>query len=371
MALPKKIYRLFIATNIIVVIIYLLTCLVPFINTGKYWFIAITGLTFPILFFILLLFLLGWLLAKSSWCLLSIVALLISWQQLTAVFSWHFAQPFIYTKPVNNLRIFQWNVSSWDEINKVAKGGTSFRAQMFEEVKKSAADVLCFEEFFESSDTPFYRPAAPEIEKLGYPYYYYVKTHPSLGNSEMGMAIFSKTPILNTGIFNFEDFFSAQQVIYTDIKFNGKTIRVFAIHLQSVHFGKNEYVSIDEIKHRQKRGLEDSRTIIGKLKRGYKGRKFQADIVDSMVKKSPYPVILCGDFNDVPNSYTYFKVKGNMEDAFIEKGSGIGRTFRFISPTLRIDYIFADKSFKFNQYYRLNVPYSDHYGIMTDLEWRK
>lgn len=348
----------------------MLPCILPYINAGKYWYIAITGLIFPILFFIMLFFLVGWLLAKSPWFLLSLIALLLSWQQLVVVFSWHFQQPFIQSKLANTLRIFQWNVSSWDEINKVPKGGTSFRPLMFEEIKKSSADVLCFEEFFESADTPFYRPTVPEIEKMGYPYHYYVPTHPSLENSEMGMVIFSKQPILNTGIYNFEDAYSAQQVIYADINFNGKIIRVFAIHLQSVHFGKNEYLSLNEIKHRQKKGFEDSRTIIGKLKRGYKGRKFQADIVDSMVKKSPYPTLLCGDFNDVPNSYTYFTVKGNMQDAFLQKGSGIGRTFRFISPTLRIDYIFADQKFKIDQYYRLNVPYSDHFGIMADVKFR-
>ena len=366
-----KLKRFFIVLNSIAVFIYLFACLVPYIDAGKYWFISITGLIFPILFFILLLFLLVWLLAKSSWCLLSIIALLLSYQQLTAVFSWHFAQQYIHTKQKNNLRIFQWNVSSWDEINKVAKGGISFRPLMFEEVKNSGADVLCFEEFFNSVDTPFYRPTIPEIKNLGYPYHYYIPTHTALENSEMGMAIFSKQPIVNTGIYNFEDSFSAQQIVYSDINFNGDTIRVFAIHLQSVHFGKNEYVSIKELKNRQKEGLKDSRTIIGKLKRGYQGRKFQADIVDSMVRKSPYPVLLCGDFNDVPNSYTYFTVKGNMQDAFLQKGSGIGRTFRFISPTLRIDYIFADKLFKINQYYKLNVPYSDHFGIMADVELNK
>ena len=48
-------------------------------------------------------------------------------------------------------------------------------------------------------------------------------------------------------------------------------------------------------------------------------------------------------------SYTYFTVRGDMQDAFLKKGFGIGRTFSALSPTLRIDYIFADKNFKINQ----------------------
>ncbi|HJY22159.1 MAG TPA: hypothetical protein VJ279_04700, partial [Hanamia sp.] len=73
--------------------------------------------------------------------------------------------------------------------------------------------------------------------------------------------------------------------------------------------------------------------------------------------------------NDVPNSSTYFKIKDNYQDAFLKKGSFLGRTFRFISPTLRIDYILADKRFKVNQFQTIHVPYSDHYPVETDLQY--
>ncbi|MGN6246740.1 MAG: endonuclease/exonuclease/phosphatase family protein [Ginsengibacter sp.] len=87
------------------------------------------------------------------------------------------------------------------------------------------------------------------------------------------------------------------------------------------------------------------------------------------MEKSPYPVILTGDFNDVPNSNTYFTISKNMQDVFLKKGSFIGRTFRFISPTLRIDYILADKSFKVNQMRIIHVSYSDHYPVEADLQY--
>jgi endonuclease/exonuclease/phosphatase (EEP) superfamily protein YafD len=61
-----------------------------------------------------------------------------------------------------------------------------------------------------------------------------------------------------------------------------------------------------------------------------------------VIDESPYPVLICADFNDVPGSYTYTKVKKNLKDAFAEKGFGLGRTYNLIFPTLRIDYIFYD-----------------------------
>jgi endonuclease/exonuclease/phosphatase family metal-dependent hydrolase len=78
-----------------------------------------------------------------------------------------------------------------------------------------------------------------------------------------------------------------------------------------------------------------------------------------------------GDLNDVPNSYTYFTIKGDMQDAFLRKGFGIGRTFSALSPTLRIDYIFADREFKVKQFNRLVRNYSDHYMIVADMKYER
>jgi endonuclease/exonuclease/phosphatase family metal-dependent hydrolase len=342
---------------------------VPYINASKFWFISIIGLAFPLLFFAVVIFLAGWLIVRSKWYLLSLIAIVLSFQQVAVAFGWHAFQTFSITKAPGNLRVLSWNVSSWDELNKEKKGGTSYRPLMFARVKKYDADILCFQEFFETKNLAMYDATIPELQKMGYPYHYYVPSYSELKYSEMGMVIFSKYPIINTGVYDFGDWESVQQLIYTDIDFKGKTIRVFSIHLQSVRFGEREYQSLYQIKHSEKSGLKDSKTIVSKLKRGYHFRSIQADTVHNLVQKSPYPVILCGDFNDVPNSYTYFTVKGNMQDAFLQKGAGLGRTFRFISPTLRIDYIFADKKFDIQQYHRLTVPYSDHYGIMADMSF--
>ena len=364
----KSVNNIFIISNIFIVFIYLLVCLVPIINSGKFWYISLLGLVFPLLFFAVLFFFISSLLFKSKWALLSFLAFILSWQQISAVFKFYPPRSFNAVKDTNDLRLLTWNVSSWDEFNRAKRGGTSYRALMFEEVRKTNADILCFQEFLESTNPARYEPNIPELQKMGYPYHYYIRTQAVIDNTEMGMVIFSKYAIINSGSFNFNDNGTAQQVIYTDVKFKNEAIRVITIHLQSVKFGKEEYISLNEIKHSDKEGLKDSKTIISKLKRAYPFRKDQAELVNEFVLKSPYPVILCGDFNDVPNSYAYFTIRGNMQDAFLEKGSGIGRTFRFISPTLRIDYIFADKKFDVTQYHRLTVPYSDHYGIMADFK---
>jgi endonuclease/exonuclease/phosphatase family metal-dependent hydrolase len=97
-------------------------------------------------------------------------------------------------------------------------------------------------------------------------------------------------------------------------------------------------------------------------------RSKQAELVRRELDGSPYPVILCGDFNDLPNSFTYFKIKGDRNDAFLQRGFGVGRTFASLSPTLRIDYILADKTLAVEQFKKTITPWSDHYPLVADFK---
>ena len=152
---------------------------------------------------------------------------------------------------------------------------------------------------------------------------------------------------------------------------NEDTVRIYNTHLQSLQFNRKDYDRLNKIA-----GIEDSlgantRNIISKMRRGYSNRSIQARMVSDVLEDSPNPVILCADLNDVPNSYTYHTVRGTMQDAFLKKGFGIGRTFSGLSPTLRIDYIFADRRFKIMQFSRISKRLSDHYMLLADVELKK
>ena len=358
---------IFVFFNLCVIGCYLIVCVLPYINTGRYWFLALPGLIFPLIVFALLFFIVIWAFAKSKWFWVSLVVLLLGSQQIFAVFGFHASNDFEMEKAPNTLRILQWNVAAWDEYNNRAKGEISYRPLMLDLVQIQNADVLCFQEFFEPRDSIYYAKNIPEIIKLGYPYHYFVSSIEFDKEYETGVAIFSKYPIIDSAKFEYSKNSSAEHLIYADIKVDNKIFRILTTHLQSVRFEAEEYQSLSALKRSDKDGLRDSRTIISKLKRGYTYRYSQAELVRQQVEASPYPVIVCGDFNDVPNSNTYFKVKGKLQDAFLKKGFFIGRTFRFISPTLRIDYILSDKKFSVLQSQVIHVPYSDHYPVEADL----
>jgi endonuclease/exonuclease/phosphatase family metal-dependent hydrolase len=90
----------------------------------------------------------------------------------------------------------------------------------------------------------------------------------------------------------------------------------------------------------------------------------------TLLDKSPYPNIVSGDFNSVPGSFTYHRIKGDLQDTFLKKGAGLGNTYVGLSPTLRIDYILADKSFDVLQYKSPTLFLSDHFPVIADLKWK-
>ena len=363
----KTIGTTFKIVNIIVVILYLSACLNPFLPAGQFWMIAILGLVFPILAALVAAFFFIWLTFRSKWCILSMFALLLSWQQIAVVAGISSKEKFDYNKTAETIRVLSWNVSSWSETNKNQNHPLEFRPLMLDLIKQQQADVICLQEFW---DTEYKRDNYSILQifkEMGYPYHYFVKSIIENRDQKMGVVIISKYPITNTAKFYFgEDHFS-EHLIYADIQFNNQKIRFFTTHLQSVRFDNNQYTALRKIKQTDESGLKGSRTIVHKLKYAYKYRGAEADLVKQEIKESPYPVVICGDFNDVSNSYTYFTIKGDLQDAFLKKGRGLGRTFQYLSPTLRIDYILADKKFKVEQYNRPKVPYSDHYPIVADL----
>ncbi len=363
----KKGIRLFIIIiHILIVFVFLLVALVPFLDAGRFWFIAFLGLSYPFLLLAVLLCLVICLLLRSKWALLPLLALIISFQQISALFAFRLPADFQELKEEESIRLLSWNVSQWSE-NKNSmynKSENSFRNIMLDHVQLQDADVLCFQEFFQCNSSRFYPDNIEPIKKMGYPYYYFSPYHNIYnGTFQTGLMIFSRYPILDTAFFPPPDQSNAEGFSFADIDFKGSKIRIFNVHFESPRINRSTYVEPGK--------LDPSTNIFKKIKRGNVLRASQSNLLASLVNNTAHPVIISGDLNDIPNSYTYFKVKGNrLQDAFIKKGSGIGRTFRFISPTLRIDYILADKKFDVLQFDKPELLYSDHYPLVTDLQMK-
>lgn len=358
----------FLILNIIAAIIFLLACLAPYLNPKKWWLISLMGLGFAFIIVTLIAFIFFWLVFKPKFIFISIIPMLIGWKSISVFFAFHVPNKFDYDKPKNTLRIAHWNVARFTEWKRNNNKGSQTRLKMMDLLKEQNADVLCMQEFFSSTDPVYYNNIEYIKKELGYPYYYF-----SWDNDGylqwVGQVIFSRYPIIDNGMTRYPKPAMPEALLHIDIALNKDTIRIYTTHLQSVQFQKQDYEKIQNIENTNDGMVENSRNIFSKLKRGVMRRCGQADIVKQIISTSPYPFILTGDFNDVPNSYTYFTIRDdNLQDAFLQSGFGVGKTFSYIAPTLRIDYVFATKDFAIKQFNRIVKNYSDHYMLVTDVQ---
>ena len=361
--------RFFLFLNVALVFLFLLAVVAPYLDPEDFWFISFLGLGFPFLLTAMVIFFFGWLFTSRKMAILPLVALLLGYKSIGAFFAVHPDSAFRYSKEKNVIRVATWNVARFVEMKRNNNAGSRTRLRMMEQIKEQDADVLCFQEFFHSIAPGWYPNLSYISKSFGYPYYYY--SHDDDGDNHfIGTVIFSRYPMIDSGMVRYPRPSLPDALMHVDLKVGPDTVRIFSTHLQSLQLGASDYATIDQIKDGEPGVWQNSRTIFSKWKRGVSNRKLQTDIVEKVTADSPHPSIVCGDLNDVPNSYTYFTVRGGKQDAFLEKGFGIGRTFSAISPTLRIDYVFADESFEVKQVKRIVKNYSDHYMLVADLVLR-
>lgn len=367
----KYVKGIFVAVNILSSLAFLFASYNHFFDPYRYWYIAVLGLGLPILICIQLLLCGGYLLSRSRWAIVPFIALLAGFPAVRTVIAFHLPQPFIKEKSNQTLRVLSWNVSWFDGQSNKKRKPERYRQTMLDYIRDQQADVLCFQEYLEPGSKGIESNHSAVLQQMGYTYYHWVGDYLWRdGRLNAGTAIFSKYPIVQKYRWKYKGLWferAAESLIAVDIDFKGTTIRVFSTHLQSLQFNEHDYRTLEQLPRPEKESVKASISILRKLRQAYKYRMSQAELVREKWKESPHPQIICGDFNDVPGSYAYTVVRGDMKDAFLERGTGIGRTFNDISPTLRIDYILAHPHFKVVQFKKKEFPFTDHYPIIADL----
>ncbi len=363
--------RVFIICNVAVALFFLMGCYGGRFNPGSFWFTGYFTLAAFYLFVLLLGFIVFWLLTKPRLVLISIIAIAFAWKPLGHLVRFRISSDFVLVKDAGNLRVMSWNVEHFDILEH--KTHPERKQEMINIINQHQPDIACFEEMVGAENSPSAINYIPKfLEQLNFNNYFY-SYNPKLdfdNNHHFGVIIFSKYPIINKQTVSYapNDYNSIFQ--YIDIVKGTDTFRVFNIHLQSLRFSRNNLHYIEEPSITNT-DLEEPKNILAKIKYGFLKRQVQSERIRKAMDESPYPLIVCGDFNDVPNSYAYNTIGKGMKNTFAEKGSGIGRTFFNISPTLRIDNIFADERFDVQQYTCIKKKLSDHFPIITDLYFKK
>lgn len=364
---------------IIVSCSFILSSLNTFIPPSGFSFASFFGLGFPYILVAFVFCCIVGLFINRKQALLRMLLLPLSYFNIVNTFALRPTAEWKAQKDSTTLRVMTWNVQSF--VNNLRKKSATAYADSKEGIMQTIhdydPDVFCIQEYRNTENARRRAPIRKELDSLGYKYYYCsndrITTLPKNKKAVIteGVAIYSKLPILDSGRININHVDKNENMIYTDVMFNNKRVRIFTAHLQSLYIysdtaGKYDDDNIYEITYKKRRHAEY------RVRETEIDHEAQAKIIRNEIDKSPYPVIYCGDMNITPTSYTYRHIRGkNLQDAFLEKGSGIGNTFYKIGPTLRIDYCLPDTAMNVIQCKREAKKLSDHYPVIADMQWKK
>lgn len=354
-----------IASNIVAVIFMVMTLIGSILSPQKFILPAYFALAFPIAIFTNIGFVVLWLLVSKWYFLLSLSILIFSSTEIKNTFPVHFGAT--KTSQENNLiSLLTYNTKMSGELKKNTLRNPN---KVIQYILDSNAEIVCLQEFTVSKKKEYL--TQEDIFRIfkKYPYKHIQYKQRLEGNLNLsGVATFSKYPIINKQKIEYPSNYNVS--IYSDINVRGKVIRLINNHLES-----NRLTEHDKEMPLKLKDNFDTKELTGitlhlsrKLAISYKLRAVQADAVAKVINQSPYKVIVCGDFNDVPASYAYSKVKGKLKDAFAETGNGLGWTFNDLYYHFRIDYVFYDSTaFTPIRYKTDKVNYSDHYPVICKL----
>ena len=181
------------------------------------------------------------------------------------------------------------------------------------------------------------------------------------------ISIYSRYPIIRQGMI-VDDVHNIGKAQYADVEIDGTIIRCINLYLEPYFFDKKKIKPTDDVDDNERIGRKIVKTLI----KTYKIHAEQVTPIQDFIIKSPYPIILCGDFNSVPNSYEYYQLSKVLTDAFVEKVNGSATSFHDYKIPIRIDYILSSKSIVPQSYKVDRTLYeSDHFPVFAEFKINK
>ena len=356
--------RFFLWVNILLCIALLLTYLAPVTSPATFWPLAFFGLAYPFLLLGNVLMICWWLFRKWKYSLLSAIIILTGWQVLNRNIGFRLPETADALKDAAAIRIMTYNVHNFKRYG--SKNDLSTKQEILQIIKDEKPDVIGLQEFYTRNKGQY--DMLDSIEQImGSRYYYFEKVR-SNHDEAIGMAIFSRFPVIAHGLIQLSEHSSENQCIYVDLKKGDKIIRFYSVHLQSIRFDPDDYRYLNNVAQTGDKPEKGSAFRLGsKLKTAFQKRSDQVRKIRDHSGQCPYPYMISGDFNDTPASFAVHEMSSGLNNAFVEKGSGFVRTYNGSFPNFQIDYILATKDFKVRNYKVIEKKLSDHYPVRSDL----
>lgn len=263
------------------------------------------------------------------------------------------------------LNIMSYNVRLFNLYNSDQSTQIENRNRIFEYISIKNPDVICFQEFYHQDRPTSFPTRDTLIDFLEIKDYHERYAHKLSGRQNFGVAVLSKYKMIAKGdvMFSTQGDNDFNYCIFVDIVKNQDTFRIYNVHLQSIKLQQDEYSVFENGKTQTVDKKSTIRLLIDKLRIAYPKRAEQARTVMDHVANSPYPTIVCGDFNDTPLSYAYNQFNQLLTDAYRNCSSGIGSTYVGKVPAGRIDYIFHTDNLNSSHFEIQKQAFTDHRAI--------
>ncbi len=316
---------------------------------------SLSGYAYPVLALVNLFFIFYWLFRFRWGLLVSLSAFILTWNVQRAWFPIHFFDKELPEQ--QSIKLLTFNVMYFDYHKKGTPEGIS---PVISYIRDSGADMVCLQE---AGETFVLHGLKDEKINKALKAYPYRVTGASEGR--YSVVCLSKYPVVKWQRIPYPSLSNSSY--WYDIRVGNQMIRLINNHLESNKLNpadKDEYAQvITNVETREFSRL--AQNLGGKVGAATMTRAVQARAVADAIQASPYPVIACGDFNDVPGSYVYKTIGRGMKDAWVEKGQGWGHTFHDHLFLFRIDYVFHQPSINVLKIQRDKVKISDHYPLIV------
>ena len=345
--------------NIFAAICLIISNLSIFINPAKLWFPAVFGLSYPYILFFNVLFIFIWISVNSKMFLLSLIVILSGFNNLK-----NYIQIEGKSSYKKGIVVCSYNVRNF--AGKIYGGKTKKENadSIFSYLKKKNPDIICLQETNKAIINKIFQANLFNSKEFS------SERYSTKLETNGDPVIYSKYPVINEGKIHFSE--TRNMISYADIARDEDTIRIFNCHLQSYRLSNSDISDFNDFPfENNKKDINEIIFFNNKLKQAFIRRAEHADSLKAYIKKCPYPVIVCGDFNDTPVSYVYHIISKELEDTFVESGSGISNSYLGNLPSFRIDYIFHSKEFEGYNFSRDKVEYSDHFPVSCKLIKKK
>ncbi|MBQ7489582.1 MAG: endonuclease/exonuclease/phosphatase family protein [Bacteroidales bacterium] len=367
-----------IALNLFVAIPLLLAFLAQYVPPTLSMICTFCGLAFPYLLYANFIFIIIWLIINYRFSLISLILVLININNIDRHYQFRAAE--IPEPCVNCVKVLSYNVKLfgvYDNDDEPVTGAK--KKKIFDFVAEERPEIVCFQEYFYENSKKIDFPTTDTLvsilnldENTRHFYQYF----PTNLREEYfyGLAIFTKYRIIDAGpVIMTEN--SSNAAIYADIKFKRDTIRIYNVHLASIHMDKTDYETSKRFSNHEEDPdfNRNAQAIYRKLGIAFEHRQKQVEAICAHMDSCNHPIILCGDFNDTPASYSYNRIASKLKDTFRKSGKGVGTTYNGDAvPAYRIDYILHDNAYRsYGHRVVKEVDVSDHFPIIATISLQK